>query len=172
MRYSLLVLMISASTGLSLNSSFVLHLSFVCRPSYEMRPCMLERVYRGGGIGLYYLIERWWKHKFFPTQEVEPIAECSMDRFRAGRALVERVPDLRDRIRPDLESHLAVGTTMGIHNSLPPPPPDRLHCREVPRVWSRVPFRDVNIGDPVTLSARETSRNIFAFEVSGSSVNP
>ena len=31
----------------------------------------LERVYRGGGFGLYYLIERWWKHKFIPGREVE-----------------------------------------------------------------------------------------------------
>jgi omega-6 fatty acid desaturase (delta-12 desaturase) len=26
----------------------------------------LERVYRGGGFGLYYLVERWWKHKLLP----------------------------------------------------------------------------------------------------------
>lgn len=26
----------------------------------------VERVYRGGGFGLYYLLERWWKHKFHP----------------------------------------------------------------------------------------------------------
>lgn len=32
----------------------------------------LEHVYRGGGFGLYYLIERWWKHKFIPRAQVEP----------------------------------------------------------------------------------------------------
>jgi omega-6 fatty acid desaturase (delta-12 desaturase) len=32
----------------------------------------LERIYRGGGFGLYYLIERWWKHKFVPGTQVDP----------------------------------------------------------------------------------------------------
>jgi omega-6 fatty acid desaturase (delta-12 desaturase) len=32
---------------------------------------VLERMYRGGGFGLYYLVERWWKHKFIPGREVE-----------------------------------------------------------------------------------------------------
>jgi omega-6 fatty acid desaturase (delta-12 desaturase) len=25
-----------------------------------------ERLYRGGGFGFYYLVERWWKYKFYP----------------------------------------------------------------------------------------------------------
>ncbi|HLX28295.1 MAG TPA: fatty acid desaturase [Casimicrobiaceae bacterium] len=32
----------------------------------------LERVYRGGGFGLYYLIERWWMHKFIPGTQLDP----------------------------------------------------------------------------------------------------
>ena len=31
----------------------------------------LERVYRGGGFGLYYLRERWWKDKFYPSRSVD-----------------------------------------------------------------------------------------------------
>lgn len=30
-----------------------------------------ERVYRTGGFGPYYLVERWFKHKFFPGSEVQ-----------------------------------------------------------------------------------------------------
>ena len=33
---------------------------------------LLERIYRGGGTGLYYLIERWWKDKFYPGHDVDP----------------------------------------------------------------------------------------------------
>ncbi|HEV8500487.1 MAG TPA: fatty acid desaturase [Casimicrobiaceae bacterium] len=32
----------------------------------------LERVYRGGGFGLYYLVERWSRHKFVPLANVDP----------------------------------------------------------------------------------------------------
>lgn len=33
---------------------------------------LLERVYRGGGFGLYYLVERWARHKFVPIAALEP----------------------------------------------------------------------------------------------------
>jgi acyl-lipid omega-6 desaturase (Delta-12 desaturase) len=32
----------------------------------------VERFYRGGGFGVYYLIERWWKDKFIPFGEEDP----------------------------------------------------------------------------------------------------
>ena len=32
-----------------------------------------ERVYRCGGFGPYYLVERWWKNKFFPGAHVEGV---------------------------------------------------------------------------------------------------
>ena len=38
--------------------------------------------------------------------------------------------------------------------------------------WLGARFADPNIGDPVTLSARKTRFNVFAFEVSGSSAKP
>ncbi|MFO1302897.1 MAG: fatty acid desaturase [Burkholderiales bacterium] len=33
-----------------------------------------ERIYRCGGFGPYYLVERWWKNKFFPGARVEGVA--------------------------------------------------------------------------------------------------
>jgi omega-6 fatty acid desaturase (delta-12 desaturase) len=32
---------------------------------------LVERVYRGGGFGAYYLVERWWKDKFYPSADVD-----------------------------------------------------------------------------------------------------
>jgi omega-6 fatty acid desaturase (delta-12 desaturase) len=37
----------------------------------------LERVYRGGGFGLYYLVERWWKHKFIPVAQLDTKVRCA-----------------------------------------------------------------------------------------------
>lgn len=31
----------------------------------------VERIYRSGGFGIYYFIERWFKHKLFPTADVK-----------------------------------------------------------------------------------------------------
>jgi fatty acid desaturase len=38
-----------------------------------MRPWrrLVERIYRSGGVGLYYLTERWWKDKFYPGRSVD-----------------------------------------------------------------------------------------------------
>jgi omega-6 fatty acid desaturase (delta-12 desaturase) len=42
----------------------------------------LERIYRGGGFELYYLIERWWKHKPFPRASLDaPVARTAWSDF-------------------------------------------------------------------------------------------
>jgi acyl-lipid omega-6 desaturase (Delta-12 desaturase) len=33
---------------------------------------VVEKIYRGGGFGFYYLIERWWKDKFIPSRRTKP----------------------------------------------------------------------------------------------------
>ena len=30
-----------------------------------------ERIYRGGGYGIYYLFERWWKFKLYPSRDID-----------------------------------------------------------------------------------------------------
>lgn len=43
---------------------------------YQSRPPLSKALYRfyrsGFGTGLYYLVERWWKHKFAPIEPIDP----------------------------------------------------------------------------------------------------